>query len=156
MPFDNVDAEYLKQPKTWDTKGIRKFMLIFGSISSLLDILCFVVMWFALGFNTPETALLFQTGWFAFGTISQTLIIHIIRTDKVPFVQSRPSKELVISTFSIVIITLIISFTGIAVVFDMAALPWVFILWIFALVLAYFLFIQAYKFINKKRRKEWL
>lgn len=156
MPFDNVDEEYLKQPKTWDTKGIRRFMLIFGSISSLLDILCFVVMWFVLGFNTPETALLFQTGWFAYGTISQTLIIHIIRTDKVPFIQSRPSKELVISTLSIVVITLLISFTGIAGVFDMAKLPLMFMLWIFALVMAYFLIIQAFKFVNKKRRKEWL
>lgn len=156
MPFDNVDDEYLKEPKTWDTKGIRKFMMIFGSISSLLDILCFIVLWFVLGFNSPADAMLFQTGWFAFGIISQTLIIHMIRTNKIPFFQSKPSKQLLISTLSVTVVVLIIVFTGISVIFDLATLPIIYLLWILALMVVYITIIQIYKTIYKRKNKDWL
>ena len=156
MPFDNVDQEYLNVPKTWDTKGIRKFMIIFGSISSLLDILCFLVLWFVMKFNTPEQAVYFQTGWFAFGIISQTLIIHMIRTNKIPFFQSMPSKQLLISTFSIIAIVLVIVFTVISSVFDLATLPLIYFVWMLALMAIYITIIQVYKTIYKRKNKDWL
>lgn len=156
MPFDNVDKEYLERPKTWNTKGLKKFMFAFGSISMILDILCFIVMWFVLGFNTAEKANLFQTGWFAFGILSQTLIIHMIRTSKTPFVKSKSSKQLLISTTVIVVITLIITFTNIATVFDLSRLPIVYIGWMVVLMVIYVVFIQVYKKLYIKRNGEWL
>ena len=135
MPFDNVDKEYIKKPKKWNTDDIKKFMFVFGSISTLLDIACFAVLWFGFKFNTVEKAALFQTGWFAFGIISQTLIIHMIRTHKVPFLESKSSKQLVISTFTITLITILITFTNIAVIFDFRRLPITYLLWIIALLM---------------------
>ena len=156
MPFDNVDKEYIEKPKNWNTKGIKKFMFAFGTISTILDIICFIVLWFVLKFNTVEKAVLFQTGWFAFGIISQTLIIHMIRTHKTPFIKSKSSKQLLISTFTITAITLVITFTNIATIFDLVKLPYVYMLWILVLLCIYVLFIQVYKNIYLKRNKEWL
>ena len=156
MPFDNVDNEYIKNPKTWNTKGIKKFMFNFGLISTALDILCFIVLWFIFGFNTNEKAVMFQSGWFVFGILSQTLIIHLIRTNKMPFIKSKSSKQLLISTFSVVIVTTIISFTNISVIFDLAKLPYGYMLWIVVLMLVYIILIQIYKKIYIKNNKEWL
>ena len=149
MPFDNVDSEYIEKPKKWNTKEIKQYMFTFGIISSLLDIMCFTVLWFVLKFNTVEEAVLFQTGWFAFGIISQTLIIHMIRTRKIPFIQSKSSKQLLISTLSITIFTLIITFTNVATIFDLQKLPIQYIGWILLLLLIYGVCIQIYKkFLN--------
>jgi Mg2+-importing ATPase len=156
MPFDNVDKKYLEHPKKWDTKGIKHFMFAFGIISSVLDILCFLVLWFVLKFNCVEKAVMFQTGWFAFGIISQTWIIHMIRTHKIPFAQSQASKQLLISTFSIVAITILITFTNLATVFDLSKLPINYLGWIVILLIIYSLVIQIYKKIYIKINKEWL
>jgi Mg2+-importing ATPase len=107
-------------------------------------------------FNTTEKAVLFQTGWFAFGIISQTLIIHMIRTHKTPFIKSKSSKQLLISTFAIVIITLLITFTNIATVFDLSKLPYSYMLWILALLALYIVVIQIYKKIYLRKGKSWL
>lgn len=156
MPFDSVDDEYIQKPKTWDTDGIKKFMFRFGLISTVLDILCFIVLWFVLGFNTIEKAVYFQTGWFAFGIISQTLIIHMIRTDKLPFIESKSSKQLLISTFSITLLTIIISFTNFATIFDLHKLPYIYLIWIVVLLGVYVLLIQSYKKFYIKKNKKWL
>ena len=156
MPFDNVDAEYIRKPKTWDTKGIKKFMFAFGIISTILDILCFIILWYVFKYNNIENAVLFQSGWFVFGILSQTLIIHLIRTNKIPFIQSKSSKQLLISTFTIVLITLAISFTDIATIFDLSRLQVSYIVWILLLMVVYVLLIQIYKKIYIRRNKEWL
>ena len=156
MPFDNVDKEYIEKPKTWNTNGIKKFMFAFGILSTILDIFCFIILWFIFKFNTLEKAVLFQTGWFTFGILSQTMIIHMIRTSKVPFAESRSSKELLISTFAVTIITLIISFTSIATIFDLSKLPYNYFVYIVVLLAIYILFIQVYKKIYIKRNNEWL
>lgn len=156
MPFDNVDKEYLQKPKKWNTKSIRNFMFAFGSISTILDILCFAVLVFVMKFNTVEKAIFFQTGWFAFGTISQTLIIHMIRTNKIPFIQSSPSKQLLISTFTIALITIAITFSPLAEGFDLVQLPTIYIIWIVILLIIYAVTIQGYKRRYIKKHKEWL
>ncbi len=156
MPFDNVDKEYIEKPKKWNTNGIKRFMLAFGAISTVLDIMCFAVLWFLLKFNTVEKAVMFQTGWFAFGIISQTMIIHTIRTHKIPFITSKSSKQLIISTFSIVAITLVIAFTNVAKIFDLRRLPYRYMAWIAALLGIYMIIIQAYKKIYMKKNNEWL
>ncbi len=156
MPFDNVDKEYLEKPKKWNTEEIKSYMFAFGIISTILDVLCFIILWYVMKFNTIEKAVLFQTGWFAFGIISQTLIIHMIRTSKIPFVTSKSSKQLLISTFVVSMITLIISFTDIATIFDLKRLPIQFGFVIIALVLTYAIIIQLYKKVYLKINKEWL
>ena len=150
MPFDNVDDEYIQKPKSWNTNGIKKFMFRFGLISTILDLLCFAVLWFLFKFNTVEKATLFQTGWFAFGIISQTLIIHMIRTDRIPFIESKSSKQLLLSTLTVTVITILIAFTNFATIFDMQRLPLVYLLWIFDLVVVYVVLIQVYKKFAKK------
>ena len=149
MPFDNVDEEYILEPKKWDTKNIKKFMFGFGTISSILDVLCFALLWFALGFNSIEKTASFQTGWFVFGVISQTFIIYMIRTNKIPFIQSMPSKPLMISTLTITAITLMIGFTSIAHVFDMSQLPFSYIGMLLILLLLYAIAIQVFKKVSK-------
>ena len=156
MPFDNVDKEYIEKPKKWNTAEIKSYMFAFGIISTILDILCFIVLWYVMKFNTIEKAVLFQTGWFAFGIISQTLIIHMIRTSKIPFVTSKSSKQLLISTFVVSIITLIISFTDIATIFDLKRLPLQFGFVIIVLMVTYAIIIQLYKKVYLKINKEWL
>ena len=156
MPFDNVDKEYIEKPKKWNTKDIKQFMFAFGFISTILDVICFAILWFVLRFNTEEQSALFQTGWFAFGIISQTLIIHMIRTHKTPFVKSKSSKQLLISTLTITIVTLVITFTNIATIFDLRKLPYEYMLWILVLLCIYVVFIQIYKKIYLKKNKKWL
>ena len=156
MPFDNVDSEYIQRPKTWNTQGIKKFMFNFGLISTVLDVMCFMVLWYVFKFNTIEKAVMFQSGWFVFGILSQTLIIHLIRTNKVPFIESKSSRQLLISTFTVVLITLVISFTNISVVFDLSRLPYQYLGWIVILMTVYVLFIQVYKRLYIKGNKEWL
>ena len=156
MPFDNVDDEYIKKPKTWNTEGIKRFMFHFGLISTILDMMCFFVLWVVFKFNTVEKAVMFQSGWFVFGILSQTLIIHLIRTSKIPFIESKSSKQLLISTFAVLCITLIIAFTNISVIFDLSRLPYMYLVWIAILMSIYIFFIQVYKKYYIKKNKEWL
>ena len=156
MPFDNVDSEYIKKPKTWNTKGIKKFMFAFGIISTALDMLCFAVLWFIFKYNNVGSAVLFQSGWFVFGILSQTLIIHMIRTNKIPFIQSKSSKQLIVSTLAIVVITILISFTSIATIFDLSKLPYNYLLWIVALMFVYVVLIQLYKKVYLRKGRNWL
>ena len=156
MPFDNVDSEYIEKPKTWNTDGIKEFMFKFGIISMVLDILCFLVLWFVFKFNTIEKAIMFQSGWFVFGILSQTLIIHLIRTSKIPFFESKSSKQLLVSTFSVVAIALFISFTDIAIFFDLHRLPYKYLLWLALLQVIYITLVQIYKRFYIKKNSEWL
>lgn len=155
IPFDNVDEEYIKRPRKWETKSIKRFMAIMGPFSTLFDILMFMVMWWALGANTANMAPLFQSGWFVFGTVSQILIIHMIRTVKIPFVQSIPSFPLVISTAIVVVVSIIIGFTDIAIGLDMARLPLSYGFWLVLLIVGYCMATQIIKKLYVKHFKEW-
>lgn len=156
MPFDNVETEYIEKPKKWDVKSIRRFMVSFGLLSTVFDVLCFLVLWYVFGFNTIEQAAYFQCGWFMFGVISQTFVIHTIRTSKIPFLQARASKQLNISTFSIIIITLIIGFTNVAEIFDMKVMPYSYLGWLVILIFAYLIVAQIMKKIYIKKNGEWI
>ena len=156
IPFDDVDKEYLKKPHKWETKSIKTFMAFFGPLSSVFDILCYAVMWWAIGANRVELSPLFHCGWFVFGTLSQVLVIHLIRTEKLPFVQSRPSMPLFLSTFLIAVLALIIGFTGLSVGFDMSPLPVRFIPWLALILIGYLAAVQMMKKVYIHRYKEWM
>lgn len=156
MPFDHVEPESIRLPKKWDIAGIKKFMVIFGLLSTVLDVLCFLVLWFIYRFNNDSMAGFFQNGWFMFGVISQTVVIHTIRTPKIPFIQDRPSKQLSLSTLLVVIVTIIIGFTSIAKIFDLPVMIPSFGLWLAGLMIVYTILAQIMKRIYIKINKEWV
>jgi Mg2+-importing ATPase len=156
MPFDGVDQEYLKEPKSWNLQGIRHFMRWLGPVSTVFDILCYLILWFVMGFNSIGQAAAFQAGWFIFGTLSQIAIIHMIRTGKVPFVESMSSTRLTLSTLLISVIAVVISFSDFAIAFDMLPMPLRFAPWLILLLLAYMLTVQLVKGIYIKRYGEWI
>ncbi|MGF7145107.1 Mg2+-importing ATPase [Anaerotaenia torta] len=156
IPFDSVDSEYIRKPRKWEMGSIKSFMAFMGPLSSVFDILCFAVMWRAIGANTSGLSPLFQCGWFVFGTVSQVLVIHVIRTGKLPFLQSRPSAPLFLSTFIVAVIALITGFTGFSVGLDMLPLPVSFLPWLALLLAGYFLSTQLVKKVYVRRYQEWL
>ncbi|WP_143320101.1 magnesium-translocating P-type ATPase [Clostridium sp. HBUAS56010] len=156
IPFDRVDKEYLKKPHKWETKSIQTFMAFFGPLSSVFDLLCFAVMWWAVGANRMELAPLFQCGWFLFGTVSQILVIYMIRTEKLPFIRSMPSLPLLVSTVIVVIAAVVIGFTDLSVGFDMSPLPAVFVPWLILILAAYLICVQVWKKVYIRRYQEWM
>ena len=156
IPFDRVDKEFLQSPQRWETKSIQRFMLLMGPLSSIFDILCFAVMWWALKANTPEFAPLFQAGWFIFGTLSQILIVHMIRTGKLPFIKSRAAAPLIVSTILVGIIAAVLVFTSLAHGFDMVTLPLMYAPWLILLLVAYCAAVQIFKGVYIRRFGEWL
>jgi Mg2+-importing ATPase len=130
---DEVDTEYLAQPRQWDLKGITRFMLCIGPISSIFDYATFAVMWFALGANSAEHEKLFQTGWFVESLLSQTLIVHIIRTGRIPFLQSWASLPLTITGIVICMVGILLTALPIGAWFGLVPLPGVY--WAFLAVI---------------------
>ena len=155
MPFDHVESKYIEKPKKWDLSGIRGFMVSFGLLSTVLDVLCFLVLWFIFGYNNPDMAGYFQCGWFMFGVISQTMVIHTIRTPKMPFIGDRASIQLTLSTLAIIAVTLLIGFTGISSLFSLPTMPISYMLWLAILMVVYMVFAQIMKVIYIKRHKDW-
>lgn len=100
IPADNVDADWMKKPRQWKISGIQRFILFIGPISSIFDYLTFFMMLYV--FNAGNSPALFHTGWFIESIFTQTLIIHVIRTNKIPFIQSRASWPLIVSSIAIV------------------------------------------------------
>jgi Mg2+-importing ATPase len=127
-----------------------------GPVSSIFDILCFAVMWWIIGADKMELAPLFHCGWFIFGTLSQVTVIHMIRTAKLPFLQSRASKPLLLSTFVMAVIALTIAFTGLAAAFNMTPLPASYIPWLAAILIGYLMSVQLAKRIYIRRHGEWM
>lgn len=141
IPSDNVDVEYLKKPKHWDMKFIKKYMIIFGPISSIFDFLTFYILFGVLHLNVAT----FQAGWFIESLATQILVIYIIRTQKIPFLQSRPSKYLVYSTLSALFLGVILTTDGIGDFFGFSPLPVKAFIAIFVLVIVYLLLMELVK-----------
>ena len=155
MPFDHVESRYIERPKKWDLKGIRSFMVSFGLLSTVLDVLCFLVLWYVFKFNCEDMAGYFQCGWFMFGVISQTMVIHTIRTPKLPFIHDRASIQLSLSTAAIIAITMLIGFTGISTFFTMPTITIMYLPWLLILMLVYMILAQIMKTVYIKRHHDW-
>jgi len=149
IPSDNVDSEYLKKPKHWDMGFIKKYMVIFGLISTVFDLLTFYFL-FTI-FHLSEGT--FQAGWFIESLATQILVIYVIRTQKIPFIQSRPSKTLTFATLGILSIGFIITLKGIGSFFGFDSLPLNAYLIIAALVIVYLLIVEGVKQIFYKTIK---
>ncbi|MCX6684328.1 MAG: magnesium-translocating P-type ATPase [Methanoregula sp.] len=141
IPTDNVDESYIRSPKKWDMDFIRRFIMVFGPISSVFDFLTFIILLFVFAAD----AVLFQTAWFVESICTQTLVIFVIRTRVVPFYQSRPSRLLVTSTVLIVAIACILPFTIIGGLFGFIPLPTSFFVVLAGLVIGYLIIVELVK-----------
>ena len=156
MPYDNVEKEYIEKPMKWDIVSLKQFMFYFGLTSTLLDVMCFLVLWFIFGYNSVDKADFFQCGWFMFGVISQTLVIHTIRTHKIPFLYGHAGRQLIVSTTLVVIITLIIGMSDLAYILDMSPLPYTYIFWLAILMAFYLAVTQVMKNIYIRKFGKWI
>lgn len=156
LAFDNVDADFIQKPQKWNVDSIKNFMWVMGPLSSIFDILCFVTLWFVFGYNSIATSSYFQAGWFIFGSLSQIFIIHMIRTVKIPFIQSKPAAALLFSTIFVGIIALIIGFTPLASWLDLSVMPLRYLPWLFSLLILYSLTTQIIKKVYQRRFGGWI
>jgi Mg2+-importing ATPase len=138
IPFDNVDAELVNKPLKWHPTDIGRFMLFFGPISSVFDIATFTVMWWVFAANTPARQALFQSGWFVVGLLTQTLVVHLIRTPRLPFVQSRASAPLLAMTGAVMVLGLWLPMGPLASYFKLQPLPPGYFGWLAAILFGYF------------------
>ncbi|MGE3622826.1 MAG: magnesium-translocating P-type ATPase [Bdellovibrionales bacterium] len=145
IPTDQVDEEYLARPRQWNIGDIAKFMMILGPVSSIFDYLTFGFMFYVFSANTPEEASLFQTGWFVESLITQALIIHVIRTGKIPFVQSRPSMFLMMTSVTICAIGIWLPMSPFARSLGFTELPALYWPALFCIVAAYLMLTQTVK-----------
>ena len=108
IPWDNVDENYIKKSQQWNPKSIFKFMLCMGPVSTIFDIASFMIMFYVLGWNNFEFQYQFSTGWFLESLLTQIAVIYVLRTEKVPFIQSNPSAPVNASLAIILLVGLII------------------------------------------------
>ena len=156
IPWDRVDEDYLRVPRKWDASSITKFMIFIGPLSSIFDITTFCVMWFVFGANSPEKQALFQSGWFVEGLLSQTLIVHMIRTQKIPFVTSSATLPVLLLTGTIMAVGIAIPFTPLAGAIGLQALPASYFAWLAATLLGYCVLTQVVKAWYIRIYKVWL
>jgi len=147
IPTDEVDKEYLIKPRPWKVESIKKFMIYIGPISSIFDFMTYGVLLFV--FHASQ--ILFHTGWFLESLCTQTLVIHIIRTGKIPFIESKPSKFLISTSLFIIVIGLIIPFSPLAKPFGFVPPPPLYFIALIGIVTSYLLLVQLVKkwFIKK-------
>jgi len=156
IPFDRMDEEYLEKPRKWQVDDLGRFMLLIGPISSIFDITTFCLMYFVFGANTPEKQSLFHSGWFVEGLLSQTLIIHMIRTAKLPFFQSVAATPLLILTLAIMCVGIVIPYSPLGEAVGMVPLPLAYFPWLAATLLSYCLLTQVVKQWYIRRFGMWL
>jgi Mg2+-importing ATPase len=170
IPFDRVDRDYLMKPRKWDASDLSKFMIFIGPISSIFDITTYLLMFFIIGplaFNGVsyfllegaqqiEFAKLFQSGWFIEGLLSQTLIVHMIRTRKIPFFQSNTSLPVTLATIAVMVVGVFLPFTALGAKVGLVPLPISYFPWLLATLLCYCVLTQLIKQWYVRRFGRWL
>lgn len=157
IPFDDVDQEFLSIPHKWDTGDLRTFMNTMGITASVIDLIAFIIFWFALGFNSVENQILFQTAWFIEGVISQTIIVHFIRTEKTPFIESTANKWLILSTSLCIITSMILPLILKNIAdFHFTTLPFIFYIYVIVLMIIYAVLTELVKHFYIKKHHRWL
>jgi len=145
IPFDRVDRDYLDKPRQWLVGDIQRFMLWIGPISSLFDYLTFALMWFVFQANTPAQHALFQTGWFVESLMTQVLIVHIIRTPKIPLFESRASWPLLGISATVMLLAISLPFTPAGPGLGLVPLPAAYFGWLALILAGYCLLTQRVK-----------
>jgi Mg2+-importing ATPase len=156
IPWDDVDQDYLKQPRKWDAAGLARFMVFIGPVSSIFDMVTFFVMWHVFGANTVEHQSLFQSGWFVVGLLTQTLIVHMIRTQHIPFIQSRAATPVIMLTACIMAIGIYFPFSPLGAHVGLVPLPVSYFAWLAGILLSYCVLTQLVKRLYIRRFGQWL
>lgn len=153
LPFDNVDEEYLQRPQKLSIKSLKQFMLFMGPVSSILDIVIFICLWFVFG---VREAALFQTIWFAYGNVENLFGMHMIRTAKIPFVQSNASKMVYASSILLAIVTVVLPYTFLGEMIGLVAIPFKFLPLIIGMPIVFCIISLFAKKFYIKKYGEWI
>ena len=168
LPFDNVDKEFLKKPRIWEANSIMRFMAWIGPISSVFDIITYMLLYFLVvpmilghGYNhgvadAAAFIMVFQTGWFIESMWSQTMVIHMLRSPKLPFIQSRPAFSVVVTTLAAAIFVTSLPYSPLAPILKLSQLNGLYFVLLFAIIVLYMLSVTVVKRIYIKKYKEWL
>ena len=169
IPWDHVDREYLLKPRKWDAFSVSKFMIWIGPTSSVFDIATYLLMYFIIcpamlggAYHQLDASAqaafiaIFQAGWFVESMWSQTLVIHMIRTPKIPFLQSRASAPVTLLTFTGIAVLTAIPFTPLGTAIGLSALPAVYFAWLAGIILCYMVLATVMKKLYIKKYGELL
>ena len=153
LPFDNVDSEYLQKPKKWDLKSLKHFMLFMGPLSSCFDMIVFASMWFIFGIRDAST---FQTVWFSYGVVSNLVGMHVIRTAKIPFVQSNANKLVYASSILLSLIAILVPYTILGQIIGLVKIPFIYLTIIIGVPILYCIVALFAKKVYIKKYGEWI
>jgi Mg2+-importing ATPase len=156
IPFDRMDEDYLRKPRKWDAGDIGRFMVWVGPASSVFDMTTFALLWYVFGANSPAHQSLFQSGWFIESLLTQTLVVHMIRTRKIPFLQSSAAAPVLGLTTAIIVIGMLLPYTAIGAKIGMMEMPPIYFAWLALTVVAYCALTQLVKVIYIRRYGRWL
>ena len=168
LPFDNVDKEFLKKPRIWEANSIMRFMAWIGPISSVFDIITYMLLYFLVvpmilghGYNhgaadAAAFIMVLQTGWFIESMWSQTMVIHMLRSPKLPFIQSRPAFSVVVTTLAAAFFVTSLPYSPLASILKLSQLNGLYFVLLFAIIVLYMLSVTVVKRIYIKKYKEWL
>ncbi|WP_312759098.1 magnesium-translocating P-type ATPase [Pantoea brenneri] len=155
LPWDKVDRDFLRKPRKWDAGNIKRFMLWMGPTSSIFDVTTFALMWFIFSANHAEVQSLFQSGWFIEGLLSQTLVVHMLRTQKIPFIQSRATLPVMLTTLTVMVLGILIPFSPLGAMVGLVPLPWQYFPWLLLTLFSYCLVAQGMKRWYIRRFGQW-
>ena len=153
LPFDNVDKEYLEKPRKWDLKSLKNFMLFMGPLSSCFDMIVFASLWFIFNVRTEA---IFQTIWFSYGVVSNLVGMHIIRTAKIPFIESNAHKFVYFSSILLSIIAILLPFTALGHIIGLVSIPLKYLTVILGVPILYCFVALFAKKIYVKKYGEWI
>ena len=153
IPFDNVDKEIIGKPKKLDIKSLKRFMLFMGPVSSVFDLIVFAGLWFV--FMVRDVAH-FQTIWFTYSIVSNLIGIHIIRTAKIPFIQSNANKAVYISSILLIMVGILVPFTPLGTAIGLVPIAVEYIWMIFGITFLYCILASFAKKIYIKKYGEWI
>ncbi len=156
LPWDKMDKEFLRKPRKWDAKNIGRFMLWIGPTSSIFDITTYALMWFVFAANSVEHQALFQSGWFIEGLLSQTLVVHMLRTQKIPFIQSTAALPVLLTTILVMALGIYLPFSPLGALVGLQPLPWEYFPWLAGTLISYCVVAQMMKRFYIRRFGEWL
>ena len=153
LPLDNVDPEMIRKPKKFSTKSLKQFMIFMGPVSSIFDLTVFAIIWFVFGVREAAT---FQTIWFTYSIISNLIGLHIIRTAKIPFIQSNANKLVYLSSFALILIAIIVPFTPLGAIIGLVPISFKFIALAFGVTFLYCILAMIAKKRYIKKFGEWI
>ena len=156
IPWDKMDADWVRTPRKWSAGSIARFMVCIGPISSIFDITTYLGMWFIFKANSVEHAGLFQSGWFIEGLLTQTLIVHMIRTEKIPFLQSTAAWPVVVLTGLIMLVGCAVPFSPLGHAVGMVPLPHTYWPFLIVTLVSYCVLTQVLKRFYIRKFGEWL